>query len=116
MISSLKTFRVLYCRDGNHLAEYFGGYSVPFHGLFPFLVRSKVEYTVSVQYRIFNGYRYSGESAQFAAILFGIHPLNSESFANNVGRAEVLSAHFMMSAIINREATATSGMYALLGE
>lgn len=55
------------------------------------------------------------ESTAFlASVLFGLHPINSESVANNVGRAEVLSAHFILSSIIYREDTVISGTSALL--
>lgn len=47
-------------------------------------------------------------------ILFGLHPVNSESVANCVGRAEILSAHFFLSAIKSRDDSVLSGAFAFL--
>ena len=53
-------------------------------------------------------------TALVASLLFGLHPLNSESVSNCVGRAEILSAHFFLSAIQSRGDSLSSGGFAFL--
>lgn len=67
--------------------------------------------------RFFWFVRYLGLDAMHSfmtVIIFGLHPVNSESVANCVGRAEILSAHFFLSAINSREDSILSGAFAFL--
>ena len=67
--------------------------------------------------RFFKFLRLLGHSlviSTVSALLFGLHPVNSESVANCVGRAEILSAHFFLSAVKNRNDSLSSGAFAFL--
>ena len=50
----------------------------------------------------------------FSSLLFAIHPIHSEAVANCVGRAEIISAHLVLSAIIHRNRPLMSGCYTFL--
>ena len=52
--------------------------------------------------------------AFFSSLLFAVHPIHSEAVANCVGRAEIISAHLVLSAIQNRDYPAYSGLYTFM--
>ena len=56
----------------------------------------------------------NSEICFWSSLLFGVHPLHSEAVANCVGRAEIISSHFVLSAIIYRDHALSSGIFTFL--
>jgi len=86
----------------------FGSSSVSFHFVNVFLHC----WLVNRLFLFFRVLRHSVGVTTMSCLLFGLHPLNSESVANCVGRAEILSAHFFLSSIKNRNDSLSSGAFA----
>lgn len=65
-------------------------------------------------YEFLIGVKVKNQTSMIAAILFGLHPIHSEAVANCVGRAEVISSHLVLSAIIHRDQPLISGIFTFL--